>query len=274
MTDFINRILRWQGRAQEPGLSALLLLELLAIFVVRPLSELGVLSFRVSNVAVLLVLIAGCAVVSRHRFALAAILASILAGWVTIYLREVLPSVETVCANLAAILVFLAVLTSVVGHAVFAPGRVTFHRVQGAIVIYLHLALIFSVLYLMVALFEPNAFKPPINAVEHLGTAQSIYFSFVALTSTGYGDIVPVQPFARSLANLEGLVGQLFPATLIARLVTLEFQFKRKPDWFVLIEISLRGVSGGRWPAHYAAAASHSFPAFPDIEAKLPQPEQ
>ena len=230
MTDFINRILRWQGRAQEPGLSALLLLELLAIFVVRPLSELGVLSFRVSNVAVSLVLIAGCAVVSRHRFALAAILASILAGWVTIYLRKVLPSVETVCANLAAILVFLAVLTSVVGHAVFAPGRVTFHRVQGAIVIYLHLALIFSVLYLMVALFEPNAFKPPINAVEHLGTAQSIYFSFVALTSTGYGDIVPLQPFARSLANLEGLVGQLFPATLIARLVTLEFQFKRKPD--------------------------------------------
>jgi voltage-gated potassium channel Kch len=63
-----------------------------------------------------------------------------------------------------------------------------------------------------------------------LGTAQSIYFSFVALTSTGYGDIVPLQPFARSLANLEGLVGQLFPATLIARLVTLEFQFKRKPD--------------------------------------------
>jgi voltage-gated potassium channel len=77
--------------------------------------------------------------------------------------------------------------------------------VQGAIVIYLHLALIFGVLYLMVALFEPNAFKPPINAVEHLGTAQSIYFSFVALTSTGYGDIVPLQPFARSLAIWKAL---------------------------------------------------------------------
>lgn len=54
---------------------------------------------------------------------------------------------------------------------------------------------------------------------------------FVVLTSTGYGDIVPLRPFARSLANLEGLVGQLFPATLIARLVTLEFQLKnRKSD--------------------------------------------
>jgi voltage-gated potassium channel Kch len=231
MRGFIDRMVRWQGRAQEPGLSALLLLELLAIFVVRPLSELGVFSFRVSNVAVSLVLVAGCTVVSRHRFALAAIVASIIAGWVAIYLREASPSVETVCANFAAILVFLVVLTSVVGHAVFAPGRVTFHRVQGAVVIYLHLALIFAVLYLIVALFAPNAFKPPINAIEHLGTAQSIYFSFVALTSTGYGDIVPLHPFARSLANLEGLVGQLFPATLIARLVTLEFQLKnRKSD--------------------------------------------
>jgi hypothetical protein len=55
--------------------------------------------------------------------------------------------------------------------------------------------------------------------------------SLVALTSTGSGDIVPLHPFAHSLANLEGLVGQLFPATLIARLVTLEFQFKnRKSD--------------------------------------------
>src|SRR5260370_5772886 len=82
MRDFINRMVRWQGRAQEPGLSALLLLELLAIFLVRPLSELGVLSFRASNIAVSLLLIAGCAVVSRHRFALAAILTSVISGWV------------------------------------------------------------------------------------------------------------------------------------------------------------------------------------------------
>lgn len=228
MKNTIKRMVQWQGRAQEPGLSALLLLEILAIFVALPLSELGVFSFRVFNVAVSLILVAGCAVVSRHRFALAAVLVSIVVSWVAIFIREELPSVATVYANLAANLVFVIVLTSVVGHAVFAPGRITFHRVQGAIVIYLHIALIFSVLYLMIALFVPNAFKPPINIIEGSGTAQSIYFSFVALTSTGYGDIVPVHPFTRSLANLEGIIGQLFPATLIARLVTLEFNFKKR----------------------------------------------
>jgi len=41
---------------------------------------------------------------------------------------------------------------------------------------------------------------------------------------TGYGDIIPVHPLARSLCNLESVVGQLFPATLLARLVTLEMQ--------------------------------------------------
>ncbi|HVQ69685.1 MAG TPA: potassium channel family protein [Bradyrhizobium sp.] len=46
--------------------------------------------------------------------------------------------------------------------------------------------------------------------------------SFVTLTPTGYGDIVPVHTLARSLCNIESAIGQLYPATLLARLVTLE----------------------------------------------------
>jgi hypothetical protein len=49
-----------------------------------------------------------------------------------------------------------------------------------------------------------------------------IYFSFATLTTTGYGDVFPVHPIARSLCNLEAVIGQLYPATLLARLVTLE----------------------------------------------------
>jgi hypothetical protein len=51
------------------------------------------------------------------------------------------------------------------------------------------------------------------------GPSNLIYFSFVTLTTTGYGDIFPVHPIARSLCNLESIFGQLYPATLIARLV-------------------------------------------------------
>jgi hypothetical protein len=49
-----------------------------------------------------------------------------------------------------------------------------------------------------------------------------IYFSFVTLTTTGYGDIARLHPYARSLANVEAIIGQIYPATLLARLVTLE----------------------------------------------------
>jgi hypothetical protein len=65
--------------------------------------------------------------------------------------------------------------------------------------------------------------------LSNLGTLQGnfgignlIYFSFVTLTTIGYGDVVPLHPYARGLANVEAIIGQLYPATLLARLVTLE----------------------------------------------------
>ena len=48
-----------------------------------------------------------------------------------------------------------------------------------------------------------------------------LYFSLSTLTTTGFGDITPAHPFIRSMANLEAVIGQLYPATLLARLVTL-----------------------------------------------------
>ena len=71
----------------------------------------------------------------------------------------------------------------------------------------------------------PNAFaglRPQQGNLPAAGDL--IYFSFVTLTSTGYGDIVPLHPFARGLANVEAIIGQLYPATLLARLVTLEVE--------------------------------------------------
>jgi hypothetical protein len=49
-----------------------------------------------------------------------------------------------------------------------------------------------------------------------------LYYSFTTLTTLGYGDITPIHPYARSLAVLESLVGVIYPAVLIARLVSLD----------------------------------------------------
>jgi hypothetical protein len=70
----------------------------------------------------------------------------------------------------------------------------------------------------------PDAFKG-IVFEDNPALANSVfYLSFVTLTSTGYGDLVPVHPIARSLCNVESVIGQLYPATLLARLVTLELR--------------------------------------------------
>jgi voltage-gated potassium channel Kch len=55
-----------------------------------------------------------------------------------------------------------------------------------------------------------------------------LYFSLTTLTTTGYGDIVAVDPFARILANLEAFVGQFYLAITVARLVTLELVDRRR----------------------------------------------
>jgi voltage-gated potassium channel Kch len=55
-----------------------------------------------------------------------------------------------------------------------------------------------------------------------------LYFSLTTMTTTGYGDIVPVDPFARSLANLESMFGQFYFAITVTRLVTLELEEHRR----------------------------------------------
>jgi Ion channel len=122
----------------------------------------------------------------------------------------------------AAWLAIAVTLGAVVAQAVFRNGRVTYHRIVGAILLYLLIALAFGTLFMLVGLTLPDAFKG-ITFADNSGLASSVYYlSLVTLTSTGYGDLVPVHPIARSLCNIESIIGQLYPATLLARLVTLE----------------------------------------------------
>ena len=103
---------------------------------------------------------------------------------------------------------------------VFRAGSVNRHRILGAIAVYLLLGLAWGEAYSALAMVVPEAFSPvgPPGADPQ----RWLYYSFVTLTTVGYGDITPVGPLARSLAILEALTGQLYPAILLARLVALE----------------------------------------------------
>jgi Ion channel len=118
-----------------------------------------------------------------------------------------------------ASLLALALIMTIVAMRVFAAGVVTVDRIMGAVVLYLLLGIAWAVAYELVATHDPGAFSPGDRA--GIGPQRWFYFSFVTLTTVGYGDITPVARVAQSLATLEALVGQLYPAIVLARLVSL-----------------------------------------------------
>jgi hypothetical protein len=111
----------------------------------------------------------------------------------------------------------------IIGH-LFQRRDVTVDTILGAVVTYLLAAVAFTLVFEIVELLQPGSFSGiPDQARSHraeLGSSM-LYFSFVCITTMGYGDIVPLSNIARPLAVLEGVFGQLYLAVMIARLVGL-----------------------------------------------------
>jgi hypothetical protein len=220
-----EKVRNLQGRYSEPLLTALTIMLAVLLFVVGPLQAAGIAEAHHFGIAFGLVLVVTVFIVSGSGMAFAAILVAVaLVLFATVH-RLIRPSAVDIYLDATAWLIMGVTLGIVVARAVFAPGKVTFHRVIGAVLLYLNIGLVFVALYCFVALRIPNAFTGLEPLKDNLAVAGNlIYFSFVTLTSVGYGDIVPLHPFARGLANVEAIIGQLYPATLLARLVTLELE--------------------------------------------------
>jgi hypothetical protein len=134
---------------------------------------------------------------------------------------RILPGASALSVS-AATLASLALLSVVVLEKAFREGPIDSRRIQGAVAAYLLIGLAFASAFHMVDLLVPEAFASARETGEQ--ARNWIYYSFVTLTTVGYGDIAPVHPVARSLAMLEALTGQLYPAILIGRLVSLHGQ--------------------------------------------------
>jgi len=201
-------------------MSALLVLLVCTVFLMPSILQLVPEWQLVTDILVILILGSGLVAVAEHR-KLAVALA--LVSLVVIAMRviewftplDMLP----VLRRLSTLGAFL-VLAFAVGINVFASGHAISDRVFGAIVLYLLLGLIWGVMYAEMGAYSPDAFAGRAGASGFL--TDWIYFSFVTLTTVGYGDITPVATSARSLAMLEALTGQLYPAIIIARLVSLQ----------------------------------------------------
>jgi len=225
--DVNERISLLRERWSDPLLTTLTGLLIFLMFVVAPLQAKGIIVFTEFGFFFALVLVAGVFVMSGSLTPVILMLIAVgMAGTGAVF-RLSTPSIHDAYLFSGAWLILGITLGWVVARAVFARGRVTFHRIVGAILLYLTIAVTFVALFTFVGLLVPDAFSGLSFEDNPALASRLIYFSFVTLTSTGYGDIVPVDPVARSLCNVEMIIGQLYPATLLARLVTLELADRR-----------------------------------------------
>jgi hypothetical protein len=199
---------RWES---DVALSVFLVLLLATTLMAWPLRDAG--AGRLLTALRVLALVAGVVAVARDRLrGAAAVLAALAVAWAQAVSGERAPLL------LATRLVFFAVVASSLLARVFGPGRVTLHRLLGAVAVYVLLAVGWGTGYELLTVLRPGAI------VRGDGPAtldEAMWMSFVTLTTTGYGDVLPVSGLARSLAALEAMVGVLYPAILISRLVSL-----------------------------------------------------
>jgi len=147
------------------------------------------------------------------------------------WMMHLLPSPLIFKLGSLSALIFLILLTLVLLYKVFKEsGKVTVDKIKGAIAVYLLFGLTWSILYGLLEQILPNAFNlPGIADISSADRQQMLtYFSFVTLTTVGYGDITPTHEITRMFAIMEALCGQLYPATLLARLVSLEVMHREK----------------------------------------------
>jgi voltage-gated potassium channel len=121
---------------------------------------------------------------------------------------------------------FLFGASVLIVKSLFIARHLTFDSILGAVCGYLFLGLAWAVLYSMIEGFRPGSFEigpklvtgsDPARPLPHVLT----YYSFVTLTTVGYGDISPVSPATRTLAWVEAVTGQFYMAVIVAGLVSV-----------------------------------------------------
>jgi len=216
--------------SEERALSVFLLLLVVYMFVIWPMVRTVPALGLASELMFSILLVAGMLTVVHHRalqwmtgmFVLLAIAvrwASIVFGTPELFFWK---TVLSLLATLAFLLIVL--------WWVYREGPVTGHRVRGAVAAYLLLAVFFSFAYALIEYVHPGSFTLPLEGTQGIQTRplSFLYFSVVTLTTVGFGDIAAVHPVARSLVMVEALVGTLYPAILIARIVTLQIETRRR----------------------------------------------
>jgi len=120
---------------------------------------------------------------------------------------------------IGAVIFFVVGITVSIYQVFVVRNGVNFNKIVGAVCIYIFLALLWTIFYDFLELLVPGSFSGTTFVLRHDHFNELLYFSFVTITTLGYGDITPVTPFAKALVIIEVIVGVFYIAILVAALV-------------------------------------------------------
>ena len=195
-----------------------LLLSLVLLLLVSPFLEQSRVHEAVMFFLFAAVMIAAIVAASERR---SSIIVGLVLGipWLVLSLSSLIwqNADPTIGANLLFI-AFNIYALGIVLTAVVGAGKVDFDILLGAVSAYLLIAIIWAVSYAVIYDLDPGAFSL-ISREKRPHLHELTYFSLTTLTTLGYGDITPINPFARIWSTLEAVFGTLYIALLVARLV-------------------------------------------------------
>jgi Ion channel len=173
-----------------------------------------------------LMLLSGGLATIRSRILLYLIVALTVLEFTADWIVEFNPSGNFMGWDTAIKLLGMAILVVMTLKRTFHPGEVNVHRVMGGVAAYLLIGVTWAFAYKLVMIEVPGAihFQNSFVGFSTGEPSRFINFSFATLTTLSYGDAYPVSRVARSLATAEALIGQLYPAILIATLVGMALQ--------------------------------------------------
>jgi len=200
-----------------------LLAALILLFVMTPFLEELPHGDLIETVLMSLVFVSALLAVGGRRRTLILCTALILPALASRWLSHLHPHLVTPSVRHAFGLLFTAFVVMNLLRFIMRAPRVEAEVLCAAISAYLMLGLLWSLAYLMVGELSPAAFSfsSGPEAGRTMDTFNAFYFSFVTLSTVGFGDVTPVSKVARTLSVLEAITGMFYVTMLIARLVTL-----------------------------------------------------
>jgi hypothetical protein len=117
-------------------------------------------------------------------------------------------------------ILFVAFITAVLLWTVISSVKVTTETLYGAVAAYLFIGIVWGMAYSLVEQLSPGSLRFTFEAGRQLTWPDYSFFSFVTLTTIGYGDVVPIGG-VKALVMIEGIIGAMYAPILIGRLLTL-----------------------------------------------------